>query len=164
MRLGAGKYSSISPWAYYDNKETATMWNLLGANCRRVGSWFLKKLIHQFTLWCGLYRNRMVWVPEPNDVGAILIMDCQFQPCQCNRRHELWNKQRISNDNWEMERHASRNSPQNYTVMLQVASDHMRPLAVKWPERWFWRNIPKTNQFIIWWNVRLILATVPGII
>ena len=143
-------FSAYRPEHTIDNKETATIVETCcGAIAAGVGTWFLEKLLSTSlrfdavsieTEWFGC-RN-------PNDVGAITNYGLPIPgPVNATGATNYRNNSEYQNDNWKWSVHASRKFATNYTVMLQVASDHMRPLAVNDQNVDFEEIFHNTNQF-----------------
>jgi hypothetical protein len=86
--------------------------------------------------------------PFPNDIGAITNYGLPIPgPVNATGATNYRNNSEYRNDNWKWSIHASRKFATNYTVMLQVASDHMRPLAVNDQNVDFEEIFHNTNQF-----------------
>jgi len=86
--------------------------------------------------------------PYPNDIGAITDQGVPI-PGQIgeNGGTNFRDSSQYIKDNWKWSIYATKTIAKNYTVTLQVASDHLRPLAVNDQNVDFEEALHTTNQW-----------------
>ncbi|MGB7569163.1 MAG: hypothetical protein WBM07_14985 [Chitinivibrionales bacterium] len=86
--------------------------------------------------------------PFPNDVGALTNYGLPIPgPVNATGTTNYWANREYWNDRWKWSVHASKKIATNYTIMVQVASDHLRPLAVNDQNVDFEEIFHNTNQW-----------------
>jgi hypothetical protein len=86
--------------------------------------------------------------PFPNDVGAITNYGLPIPgPVNATGATNYWGNGEYQNDHWKWSVHASKTIATNYTIMAQIASDHLRSLAVNDQNVDFEEIFHNTNQW-----------------
>jgi hypothetical protein len=86
--------------------------------------------------------------PFPNDVGALTNYGLPIPgPVNATGATNYWGNTEYQNDHLKWSIHVSKTIASNYTIMAQVASDHLRPLAVNDQNVDFEEIFHNTNQW-----------------
>jgi hypothetical protein len=86
--------------------------------------------------------------PFPNDVGALTNYGLPIPgPVNATGATNYWGNGEYQNDHWKWSVHASKTIATNYTIMAQIASDHLRSLAVNDQNVDFEEIFHNTNQW-----------------